>query len=168
MSNLDASSAQESRLEMCMYDGLCYSFGICLDTRAASKYLMSSLKLKFFCSVYLSETQICKISAVDQRLMQWSERIVRVLFFSFSLCAQTSCFAKLQLQNHSIIWIQFLLVMRRLIIPYWYKCPVLKPFFSRWLKILRAFALDRRTKSKDCILFLHFCSVFMLWKVAVG
>jgi hypothetical protein len=79
---------------MCVYDGLCLQFWyLSLDSRAASKYFQ--LVSLYF--VYLSHTQVCMIFAVDQ-----SERIVGVVF-SFSLCAQTSYFAELQLPNRSII-----------------------------------------------------------------
>jgi hypothetical protein len=71
MISLDASSAQDS-ICVCMMISVTFflyvSFSRVSSLQQLRDMLISILKLKFFCSVYLSYTQICIVSATDQML----------------------------------------------------------------------------------------------------
>lgn len=117
--------------------------------------LISILKLKFFCSVYLSYTQICIVSATDQILIHFLViRSIRFLVFATDLMLCKVTIAKVSASdaktNNTV----------------WYKSPVLEPFLSRWVKILRALLWIEEQGLH--LFFLPFCLVFMLWNVAIG
>jgi hypothetical protein len=89
MISLDASSAQDS-ICVCMMISVTFflyvSFSRVSSLQQLRDMLISILKLKFFCSVYLSYTQICIVSATDQILIHFLViRSIRFLVFATDL-----------------------------------------------------------------------------------